>query len=66
MTESEYTTIVTEIRVFDEGDGWAIDGADGGKYTETVWKYDTKEAAEKEIPAFIDHLREEGYTVSIS
>lgn len=61
----EYTTTVTAIRVFDEGDGWAIDGADGEKFTPVVWKYDTQAEAEDHIPAFVKHLLEEGYTVSL-
>ncbi|MBC9704884.1 MAG: hypothetical protein H9W81_07890 [Enterococcus sp.] len=62
----EYTTNVTRIRVFDEGDGWAIDGADGEKFTEAVWKYDTREQAEAQITEFVDFLRTEGYTVNLS
>lgn len=65
MTENEYTTTVTRVRVFDEGDGWALDGANGEAYTEVVWKYDTQQEAEEQISAFIKHLREEGYTVSL-
>lgn len=62
----EYTANVTRIRVFDEGDGWAVDGADGDKFTETVWKYDTQVEAEEAIPEFIKHLRSEAYTVDLS
>ena len=55
---------VTHLRLFDEGDGWVIDGADGaGKYTTDLFKYDTREEALKHVQEFTEFLRTEGYTL---
>jgi hypothetical protein len=60
----DYTTAPEFIRIHDEGDGWAIDGATkGGRYTEAVWKYDTLEEAAENVPAYIRHIKAEGYTI---
>jgi hypothetical protein len=62
--DEDYTTAPEFLRVHDEGDGWAIDGAtNGGRYTEAVWKYDTLEEAAENVPAYIRHIRREGYTI---
>ena len=61
---SDYTTRVTHLRIHDEGDGWALDGgAEAGKYTEKVWKYDTLEDALKAAPEFAEALAEDGIAV---
>lgn len=64
VEDEDYTTAPELIRIHDEGDGWAIDGAThGGRYTESVWKYDTIEEAAENVPAYIRHIRAEGYTI---
>jgi hypothetical protein len=64
IEDDEYTTVVTRLRIFDEGDGWALDGADDvGRYTEAIWKFDTHEEAVAQQPAFIDWLIKTGIKV---
>ena len=59
LEDDEYTSVVTRLRVFDEGDGWALDGADDvGRYTEAIWKYDSHEEAVAAMPEFVDWLEE--------
>lgn len=59
LEDDEYTSVVTRLRIFDEGDGWALDGADDvGRYTEAVWKYDRHEEAVAAMPEFVDWLEE--------
>ena len=59
LEDDEYTSVVTRLRIFDEGDGWALDGADDvGRYTEAVWKYDSHEEAVAAMPEFVDWLEE--------
>ena len=61
----DYTDTVTHLRIFDEGDGWALDGADDyGHYTPTVWKYDTHAYAVAAMPEFVQALTEEGYKIN--
>lgn len=63
---SDYTTHVTHLRVHDEGDGWALDGASGGgKYTERVWKFDTVTEAREAVPEFVEALAEDGIRVPV-
>lgn len=58
-------TPVTHLRVFDEGDGWAIDGADEEeRFTREVWKYDTHEEAVAHLAEFTEFLVSEGYTIN--
>ena len=60
----DYTDTVTHLRIFDEGDGWALDGADdSGNYTPAVWKYDTFEQAWARTEEFAEFLANEGYTI---
>lgn len=57
---------IVAIRIFDEGDGWAMDGVDGkGGYTEQVWSYDTEAECDENRAAFIRHLIREGHTVTL-
>lgn len=64
-SDDGYTTAPEFFRIHDEGDGWAIDGAThGGRYTEFVWKFDKLEEAAERVPAFIRHIKREGYTVA--
>ena len=59
LEDDEYTSVVTRLRIFDEGDGWALDGADDvGRYTEAIWKYDSHEEAVAAMPEFVDWLEE--------
>lgn len=62
--DDDYTDTVTHLRIFDEGDGWVIDGADdAGKYTQELFKYDTREEALKHVEEFKEYLQTEGYTL---
>lgn len=57
-------TPVTHLRLFDEGDGWVIDGADdAGKYTLDLFKYDTREEALKHTGEFVEFLKSQNYTL---
>lgn len=64
--EDEYTDTVDRIRIFDEGDGWAIDGYNTAtdKHTQEVWKYPTRVEARDIAPVFVAELRAEGITVN--
>lgn len=56
--------VVTHLRIFDEGDGWVLDGAnDDDKYSTDLFKYDTREEALKHVQEFIEFLRSENYTL---
>lgn len=59
---------VEQLRVFDEGDGWVIDGANaaGDKWTTDLFKYDTKDEALSHAEEFKQFLREQGYTLADS
>lgn len=63
----EYTENVTNIRIHDEGDGWAIDGANHqtDEYTEKVWKYNTPEEALAAVEEFVKDLIEDEVTVQV-
>lgn len=63
----DYTENVTNIRIHDEGDGWAIDGANNqtNEYTEKVWKYNTPEEALAVVEEFVKDLIEDGITVQV-
>lgn len=52
-----YTSTPKVIRVFDEDDGWAIDGFDPAteSYTDAVWKYDSEEEAVQHVAEFISY-----------
>lgn len=65
-SENEYAGAVDTIRIFDEGDGWAIDGFNAvtEKYTEKVWKFDTSEEARKTVLGYVEELRTDGIAVS--
>lgn len=61
----DYTDTVTHLRVFDEGDGWALDAADDyGHYSPDIWKYDTREEAVSHAAEFVEHLKQENYTLN--
>lgn len=64
--EDDYTDTVDRIRIFDEGDGWALDGYNTAtyKYTQEVWKYPTRTEARDAVPAFVTELRTAGITVN--
>lgn len=64
IEDDEYTPLVTRLRIFDEGDGFALDGADDvGRYTEAVWKYDTHAEAVAAMPEFVKWLNETGVKI---
>lgn len=50
------------IRVFFDGDGWGIDGIDAktGKFTETVWVFESREDASSAHDLFLDYLELQG------
>jgi hypothetical protein len=55
---------VKHLRLFDEGDGWAIDGSDGaGNFTREIWKWDTREETLSHKQEFIKFLREQNHTL---
>jgi hypothetical protein len=64
--EDEYTDTVDRIRIFHEGDGWAVDGfnTETNKHTQEVWKYSTRVEARDVVPAFVEELRAQGITVN--
>lgn len=57
---------VEQIRLFDEGDGWVLDGAnaDGTKYSRDLFKYDTRDEALLHVDEFRDWLKQEGYNLA--
>jgi hypothetical protein len=62
--DDDYTDNVTHLRLFDEGDGWVIDGADeSGKYSQDLFKYDTREEALEHVEEFAEFLKSENYTL---
>lgn len=58
LETTDYIDTPTKVRVFYEGPGWAIDGADDGGYTESCRNYDddgepmTRERAIVLAPAY--------------
>jgi hypothetical protein len=59
-----YTDTVTHLRIFDEGDGWALDAADDeGRYSLVIWKFDSHEDAVANMGEFVEFLATEGYTI---
>jgi hypothetical protein len=63
-TDDGYTNNLTHLRLFDEGDGWVIDGADdAGNYSVDLFKYDTREEALQHVEEFVEFLKSENYTL---
>ena len=63
--DKDYATEVTHLRIFDEGDGWALDAADDeGNYSEAVWKYDSMQEALAAAPEFVEALPDYGVTMN--
>lgn len=57
---------VAQIRLFDEGDGWVLDGANaaGTKWSTDLFKYDTRDEALKHVEEFKDWLKQEKYNLA--
>ncbi len=52
--DDPYTTVVTNLRIFSDGNEWMLDGSDGaGRYTESCWTFDSFEAAVAAMPEFV-------------
>lgn len=66
MTNADYTSTVTHVRVFLEGwalqePSWAVDGADNdGKFCEPVWTFPTFADAIAAIPEFVEEATSRG------
>lgn len=66
QAKADHTTTIDHLRIFWEGDRWALDGARdfglAGEATDTVWTADTIDGIAALIPDYLLRLKEEGIT----